>query len=107
MLPPPPSSTRPPTLFPYPSLFRSQLVRPAVPVAKLGQLCEVALRGERPCLRVDLLGQIAAGSERVRHLLKGGLYRPLIGRNGNVLARLGDVEIGRIDRKSTRLNSSH
>src|SRR3546814_15830413 len=29
-------------------------------------------------------------------LLKGGLYRPLIGRNGNVLARLGDVEIGRI-----------
>src|SRR3546814_1887859 len=48
-----------------------QIVRHSVPVAKLGQLCEVALRGERPCLRVDLLGQIAAGSERVRHLLKG------------------------------------
>src|SRR3546814_617752 len=73
-----------------------QIVRHSVPVAKLGQLCEVALRGERPCLRVDLLGQIAAGGKRISHLLKGGLYRPLIGRNGNVLARLGDIEIGRI-----------
>src|SRR5699024_12409462 len=89
-VPPPPS----PPLFPYTTLFRS-------PAEALGQLCEQG-GAER----------VGSGEERIAH--------PEVDRvpGGAVVVAHGDellhqpqvpvvVLIGRADRKSTRLNSSH
>src|SRR3712207_8865391 len=68
---------RPPrsTLFPYTTLFRSQLEG----------------------LGLDLLRDLGVG----RHVLRGGF-----GRSGHEVGD-GLGVVGRLDRKSTRLNSSH
>src|SRR2546430_9951792 len=80
MIPPPPRST----LFPYTTLFRS-LLQSGFRVSKTHQISKHVLRRED---ELDL----AALAARER----------LAGADPEVVHRLG-----RIDRKSTRLNSSH
>src|SRR3712207_8462635 len=81
---------RPPrsTLFPYPTLYRSAT---GVPQPPLGLLDIAGTRlGKR----------VAAVGERVQYEVGDALAR------GEFDARL-DVRPARVDRKSTRLNSSH
>src|SRR2546430_6571616 len=81
---------RPPRspLFPYTTLFRSE---PAARVALLGQL-EDGHHRQQPLLH----GELKAGAQRREFAVDG---RP--GRPG------GEARGGVVDRKSTRLNSSH
>src|SRR3546814_3667021 len=102
MIPPPPISTRTDTLFPYTTLFRSWL--PARPEATEG--C-VRRFGHRQGAR----GVIASHDDLVPPLLVlrrsghlRGRARRLRGKRHSDGREYG---LGRGDRKSTRLNSSH
>src|SRR3712207_7988357 len=76
---------RPPrsTLFPYTTLFRSR-----------------RLRDGRPGGAVPLHGSLLGAGARV--WVRSGLSGRALGRR-----RLGGIDRRRVDRKSTRLNSSH
>src|SRR3546814_15762455 len=93
----PPRSTRTSTLFPYTTLFRSELLqrslarRRLVGVVAHADLADPGLA--RPTGRVELLGQLGLGLHRDHHVghLTGQARRAW----------------PRADRQSTRLNSSH
>src|SRR3712207_7522239 len=86
---------RPPrsTLFPYTTLFRSRLARAADPGRRAGRDDVAGL--ERHQLR-------EVGDER-RHRVDQVGGRALL----HTLAVQQQLELDRVDRKSTRLNSSH
>src|SRR3546814_19022900 len=81
----PPISTRPDTLFPYPTLFRS------------------------PLRRLPLLGLLALLARAALRLLRtlALLTGTALGRLAGGLLAAGVLSIVGTDRKSTRLNSSH
>src|SRR3546814_5376115 len=101
----PPRSTRPDTLFPYPSLFRSvDLWR------------DVRIGADRLVRRhrlgaVNDLGADDVGEGADRRVIV--LHRAVIILDRDIDPVLGPFELGhqvgeaRLDRKSTRLNSSH
>src|SRR3546814_1838880 len=112
----PPRSTRTDTLFPYTTLFRSALL-PVQCAQALGDLDPVArLADELPrCLAQLLHSSVAALGARVAD---PGLHRRAVGLFEEEEARLAvsaAVKLGAdlqrpshpLDRKSTRLNSSH
>src|SRR3546814_14465391 len=97
---PPPRSTLTDTLFPYTTLFRSDAVLLAVPV-------DEALLDHPVELAVDE-GEVT-GADRVQPALPQ-VERHLDHRGQLDLARdevLHALEVLGLDRKSTRLNSSH
>src|SRR3546814_6091966 len=108
----PPRSTRPDTLFPYTTLFRSGAGRvgadPHPPGLLVADPARLAIRGQ---LRVaqardDGIGAHAAvvGGELHHVIAAGGGWRQHRGLRVGI-ARLRRIAPG--DRKSTRLNSSH
>src|SRR3546814_11354556 len=106
----PPRSTLPDTLFPYTTLFRSQLVAaPADPLEHL-HLLVVALAFHQHDLRADLELLLLDVPGHVGHEAVPQIAHRLRVRAGAtpVLGQLGDIIRGALpDRKSTRLNSSH
>src|SRR3546814_19451884 len=110
----PPRSTRTDTLFPYTTLFRSgdeavdhpsiELVR-SVDDRQVGvpAAADLALQADRAGDVLDLAGDLRQESV--------GIIRHEIGERGAVIAVpavvAAAIEARRIDRKSTRLNSSH
>src|SRR3546814_13503566 len=96
MLRPPPGSTRTGTLFPYTPLFRSLRVAPGR---------ESALSGRAPLLPVPRELPVAPG--------RGGRVPPGFFLNFRLSESSSDVGefvprfFDKVDRKSTRLNSSH
>src|SRR3546814_12418525 len=102
----PPRSTRTDTLFPYPTLFRSlDAIR-----AHVGDGVDV--RGALAALEADYAGR---GIELVRrgerwHFQTAGDMAHVLRRDreeARKLSRAGIETLAIIDRKSTRLNSSH
>src|SRR3546814_11668024 len=93
----PPRSTRTDTLFPYTTLFRS--------LAALWVLEEGACA---PRLRIERVVHHRLAAAKLEHGVRD-VFRPVsarVRRSGaaQVLLQLG---VERLDRKSTRLNSSH
>src|SRR3712207_8363309 len=90
---------RPPrsTLFPYTTLFRSELVVRAEPLAQHQHRLDLAVRVEHPALDLERLEAPA-----LDELL--GLAHHRLGRQHLAPLVIAGVLI---DRKSTRLNSSH
>src|SRR3546814_15206726 len=137
MIPRPPRFTRPDTLFPYPTLFRafggpsdfvsaasdrSALERRAVVIAdKLAvldapaNLAALQIVGELAEVDLDEVGGTAIDGHVIARPLvtRGGDFRFVIaGDEGGARADLHCAEIAReegerVDRKSTRMNSSH
>src|SRR3546814_16517130 len=104
---PPPVSTLTHTLFPYPSLFRScdpQEVRLAVHVLSLLaaeglEVIRAAMRVYRGLIGIALHEHV---QQRIVRPVQGvELAARLVGVDG------GDELLRHLDRKSTRLNSSH
>src|SRR3546814_17604012 len=98
----PPRFTRPATLFPYPTLFRSQ--RMPGRFARLAQEFGLQLPGEE-LVRVARVDQQRQLFPRVFHQLDGVVLFPRLA----IVAEVGAERLlaPRQDRKSTRLNSSH
>src|SRR3546814_13871990 len=105
----PPRSTRTDTLFPYPTLFRSIL----------GAAVGAAMEGLRPIAEIMFgdflfvaLDQIINQAANVRYVSNGRSSAPLVVRTqqgvtpGSCAQHAQCVE-AHLDRKSTRLNSSH
>src|SRR3546814_12739766 len=94
----PPKSTRPDTPFPYPTLFRSQgvnrFLRAAANIAFAPTLGDVATTISHP------------PSSSHRALSEAGRLELGIG-EGFIRVSVGIEDIALLDRKSTRLNSSH
>src|SRR3546814_4237409 len=115
----PPRSTRPDTLFPHTTLFRSFLVEPYLENgAERGHLASGDDDRKRPVGRVrDIEKGLPAhqpddpfASAIIDPDLRGGVerdFRPVGKLKRSLLADPGPVTIAREDRKSTRLNSSH
>src|SRR3546814_6268963 len=111
----PPRSTRTYTLFPYTTLFRSQDIAELPGIAGVGVLGEeAATLAERRPVGVDADHGAEVGA---LHLEAGGVVH-LVGLDDagfGVLQRPhhtrqhggADLQAGGVDRKSTRLNSSH
>src|SRR3546814_20905909 len=97
MILPPPRSTRPDTLFPYPPLFRSGVASAAASVETMAGLRDATDPGvtEATTLGYYTPGDGAGGSF---------IYDPLDTTSAD---DGGSVIVGATDRKSTRLNSSH
>src|SRR3546814_14063086 len=97
----PPSSTRTDTLFPYTTLFRSQILDPARPgrgvsgAASGGGCAQFRLSAERHQVHAPHLFQIV---ERAH-------FRPE--EMDDDVAGVEQHPVAALDRKSTRLNSSH
>src|SRR3546814_6127460 len=118
MLRRPPRSTRTDTLFPYTTLFRSSIawfpVDQSGPefIARIGEIeCEVECKRQSEAI-IDLLGRTesdALAGRIVQRIMEVGLRgRASIHVPDDFDRRiLGDGAAWDIDRKSTRLNSSH
>src|SRR3546814_7454192 len=94
----PPRSTRTDTLFPYTTLFRSPRHHARIIGVRLG-VVEAGLDAEAVEGRGQPVGEGLAIAD----------FEPL-DRRAVAIARHGDLEgdlVDRLDRKSTRLNSSH
>src|SRR3546814_13223738 len=87
----PPRSTRTDTLFPYTTLFRSSLALDPVERRGVGEIIAVMMRNGN----VDLLARLIGGGEQRLAVLDLERHRA------------ADEVEPRVDRKSTRLNSSH
>src|SRR3712207_7209133 len=86
------------TLFPYTTLFRSHVLRALARLAVLAARRHGDLeRARRP----------VAGAERRARLPRGPHADPLRRRPLEAVRALGQVPGQHVDRKSTRLNSSH
>src|SRR3546814_11084278 len=98
----PPRSTRPDTLFPYTTLFRSG-VQGACRLDGLKNGDDIARSHAQG---VQALNEVVQGGRAVEN---GKAALPLLDveRRPRNLRRLPLPERGRLDRKSTRLNSSH
>src|SRR3546814_13522064 len=98
----PPRSTRTDTLFPYTTLFRSP--------EEILLLVEAGLELDHRGYRLPSFGRVDEGADD-RGLLAGAVERLLDRDHVRILGRLteeGDNNVeALIDRKSTRLNSSH
>src|SRR5207248_6902900 len=95
-LPPPPPST----LFPYTTLFRSQLVR------AVREQAEAAMReADAIVLVVDAVEGLAAPDRELAQLLRRG-GKPVFLAANKVDSNRREESLD-LDRKSTRLNSSH
>src|SRR3546814_8181557 len=108
----PPRSTRTDTLFPYTTLFRSDVgdhafLAPRVTVAGSGRVESHCFVGVSATLRDNVtLGArfvVGAGAVVTRSTQADGLY---VGVPARLVGRANDVKVWP-DRKSTRLNSSH
>src|SRR3546814_10673671 len=99
----PPRSTRTDTLFPYTTLFRSDVVRDRLELGVLGAVDEVGL-----VLALHrLVGRDRDDAEVVDLVELAGLGHRRTGHPGELLVQAEVVLQGDRDRKSTRLNSSH
>src|SRR3546814_10744740 len=117
----PPRSTRTDTLFPYPTLFRSNFQLAAELPLEFGGNGTRSEQVEIALVLADHRGQVGPGDGSGRrgrggvwrlfrgvlhgHLSAPGVGRPLEQRRLQGRKRLAIGE--RLDRKSTRLNSSH
>src|SRR3546814_9256621 len=112
----PPRSTRTDTLFPYTTLFRSdRLFWRLAPISMACMASSMAIQGLwiGPWLRdvagldrAGLAGYLLANAASMTiGFLSGGLAADLLGRIGIGLVKV--MSGGVLDRKSTRLNSSH
>src|SRR3546814_18568882 len=104
----PPRSTRTDTLFPYTTLFRSLA---GTPVSVTYCHCESCRRATGSPVAV-LVGykveQVAYPKEEPRSFASStGRDRPFCPHCGSRIGFTDARLVGRIDRKSTRLNSSH
>src|SRR3546814_14192493 len=90
MLRRPPRATRTDTLFPYTTLFRSDVADP--------QVAGHAIEREAPRIAQPREADLRAGAR--------GLAEWVVGRDGVGQVAVGPVDVD-ADRKSTRLNSSH
>src|SRR3546814_8494953 len=111
MIRPPPRSTRTYTLLPYTTLYRSQspeLTRNAAPAtisdfisgAPLGNAFEPVLRRREPAVESVFAALAQVGSPRLTGTGSGCFVE--------FPARASaEAALARLDRKSTRLNSSH
>src|SRR3546814_11020062 len=102
----PPKSTRTAPLFPSTTLFRSEPRVRTDLAAVLTQVCEgVREAGREVSLdvpdRLDTDGRAVALRRAFANLIGNAV------KYGGTAAVRGCVEEGRLDRKSTRLNSSH
>src|SRR3546814_8508605 len=100
----PPRSTRTDTLFPYTTLFRSrygQTPEPVTPYQKAAQLWDERIGSAR--LQARNWRMMAFGSLALSMLLSGGLVWQAA--RSHITPSV--VEVDALDRKSTRLNSSH
>src|SRR3546814_15312147 len=112
----PPRSTRTDTLFPYTTLFRSVVdaVRPEDRVERRGDDRAEPIFQERPggVLAARPASEIGAREQDLRRR-KARVVEDEVGvgiaRPDGVIAPAGEQPVGqpRLDRKSTRLNSSH
>src|SRR3546814_1988760 len=103
----PPRSTRTDTLFPYTTLFRSRSCRA---LRLTGHILEHGPASALMRLSLPALDQSAAECDverdKIVDLRAAQLDQRLFGREQIALG-VEHFEIGRKDRKSTRLNSSH
>src|SRR3546814_11409852 len=90
----PPRSTRTDTLFPYTTLFRSDVLHRPAQHGVCGAVADAALGRSRPVVRELRVLQQPRSDEQ-----EGGVLRRLAG--------VHDEAVAPVDRKSTRLNSSH
>src|SRR3546814_19812377 len=104
----PPRSTRTDTLFPYTTLFRSQVDDPPA-----RERAAVVDADDDPPPAIER-GDLDIGRQRQRRVRGGDPAGPeflaiggAISRFAAVPARIAERVIGGRDRKSTRLNSSH
>src|SRR3546814_2204782 len=122
----PPRSTRTDTLFPYTTLFRSVPLQRAdeeavglglrhEPDADSGHDAEAGLHEESVQRRADAIGKEVAAARHVE-VAEAGAQNAAVGQHDlEATDVLGAVAVGRmaeaaiedVDRKSTRLNSSH
>src|SRR3546814_953602 len=109
----PPRSTRTDTLFPYTTLFRSGLAKAALKSgARLhGASPVVGLRRDGARWEATVAGGSRVTADRVVLATNGysdglwpGLARTVLSANSFIVAT---KPLGSVDRKSTRLNSSH
>src|SRR3546814_4283192 len=110
----PPRSTRTDTLFPYTTLFRSldqrlgqcldeQVVDAEFDALRLEGRVEFAAQLEQ-FVELDVDGQVDV---RDRLLRLGQAARDRLAHVAELVGGVRDVGLERLDRKSTRLNSSH
>src|SRR3546814_11932566 len=93
----PPRSTRTDTLFPYTTLFRSTRFSPRTALDMLRQVPGFTIEEQDQERRG--LGQATANV-----LINGQRFS---GKSNDVVTELGRISAANVDRKSTRLNSSH
>src|SRR3546814_14840559 len=102
MLRRPPGSTRKDTLLPYTTLFRS------VPAEQLAQRPAHQRRDEAAHVHADIIDVIGAALPRIVGGIKGADLAGKAGEEQPIAQRdAGEPHMEQIDRKSTRLNSSH
>src|SRR3546814_1154958 len=101
----PPRSTRTDTLFPYTTLFRSQVLSGGVTVISVGNGAGARAGIRAGDVLLQISGQEIDSPERLAEvasrLTPGATVQVLVQRRGSPLFLMLE------DRKSTRLNSSH
>src|SRR3546814_14498996 len=106
----PPRSTRTDTPFPYTTLCRAECC------AATRDLIESPLLDRAGCLVLDLRMPGASGLDLQQHLASAGISKPIVFLTGHgdipmsvqaMKAGAVDFLTKPVDRKSTRLNSSH
>src|SRR3546814_5408144 len=97
----PPRPTRTDTLFPYTTLFRSGMEPPRRQRAAAGVDRQLAVERDARSTLDEILCPIS--------LAKAKILEPVDRVKTEAVIELRDVDVGRLqlDRKSTRLNSSH
>src|SRR3546814_2965486 len=99
----PPRSTRTDTLFPYTTLFRSPHQLHGSPLLRLARLRAAELDGHAGQVRALRIGRVAGNRQLLDQLFDF--------EGGQLAAPSAATSLApgtcRIDRKSTRLNSSH